>query len=245
MQFYSAKITLHKKVAPDIFILEVETPEQERNAGQFYMLKGWKNEMPLMRPISIFKNNETRLTFLYKVVGNGTEYLSKMKKGNTISLLGPLGNGFPCEELHGKVALVGGGVGIPPMLETSKKLSKQGVSVDLYLGYKKEIFCHEEFVDYCDNIFIASESGTEGYKGFITDLVHYEKYNAVLTCGPEAMMKKIREACLSKNIPVWLSMEKRMACGIGTCLVCNCETTAGMVKCCKDGPIFRGQDLIF
>ena len=245
MQFYQAKITLHKKIAPDIFILEVASPEEERKAGQFYMLKGWEKEMPLMRPVSIFKSSATHLTFLYKVVGHGTEYLSMMKKGSMISLLGPLGNGFPCEELHGKVALVGGGVGIPPLLETSKKLSAQGVSVDLYLGYKKEIFCYEDFVDYCNNIFIASELGNEGYKGFITDIIQYEKYNAVLTCGPEVMMKKIREACLSKNIPVWLSMEKRMACGIGACLVCNCETKYGMVRCCKDGPVFKGEDLVF
>jgi dihydroorotate dehydrogenase electron transfer subunit len=245
MQFYPAKITSHQKIAPEIFIMEVAAPAQERKAGQFYMLKGWENEMPLMRPVSIFKTTETHLTFLYKVVGQGTAFLSKMKRGASISLLGPLGNGFPCEELHGKVALVGGGVGIPPMFETAKKLSAQGVSVDLYLGYKKEIFCHEEFVDYCSHIFIASESGNEGYKGFITDLIHYEEYDAVLTCGPEAMMKKIREACLAKNIPVWLSMEKRMACGIGACLVCSCETAAGMMRCCKEGPVFNGKDLVF
>jgi len=244
MQYYPAKITLHKKIAPDIFIMEVATPAQERKPGQFYMLKGWNNEMPLMRPVSIFKNTETYLTFLYKAVGVGTKYLSKIKKGSAISLLGPLGNGFPCEELHGKVALIGGGVGIPPMLETAKKLSQQGASVDLYLGYKKEIFCHKEFIEYCDNIFIASELGDEGYKGFITALVQYEKYNAVLTCGPEVMMTKIREICIAKNIPVWLSMEKRMACGIGACLVCSCETTTGIKRCCKDGPVFNGVDLV-
>ena len=243
MQFFPAKITNHHKIAPDIFIIEVAVHEQERKPGQFYMLKGWKNEMPLMRPISIFKNSNTHLSFLYKVVGQGTEYLSKMKKGNILSLLGPLGNGFPCEDLYGKIALIGGGVGIPPLLETAKELYKKGTSVDLYLGYKKEIFCYEDFENYCDNIFIASELGNEGYKGFITDLIHYEKYNAVLTCGPEAMMKKIREMCLTKNIPVWLSMEKRMGCGIGACLVCNCETTSGMMRCCKDGTVFKGEEL--
>ncbi len=245
MQFYSAKITLQKKVAPDIFIIEVAAPKEERLPGQFYMLKGWGSELPLMRPISIFKSTETHLTFLYKVVGNGTEYLSKMKKGASIQLLGPLGNGFPCENLFGKVALVGGGVGVPPMFETAKKLSAQGVCVDLYLGYKKEIFCCEDFEDYCDRIFIASELGKEGYTGYITDLIHYEDYDAVLTCGPEMMMRKIREVCLSKKIPVWISMEKRMACGIGACLTCNCETSNGMKRCCKDGPIFKGEDLVF
>lgn len=243
MQYYSGKIIAQKKIAPAIYLLEVASPTPQAQPGQFFMIKGWKYELPMMRPISIFKVNQESYTFLYKVVGEGTAKLSQMKKGETIQLLGPLGNGFPCDQVKGKIALVGGGVGIPPMYETAKRLTQTGNTVDLYLGYKEDLFCFEDFADVCNRIFIACESGNEGYKGFITDLLQCQEYDAVFTCGPEAMMLKIRDNCLKTNTPVWLSMEKRMGCGIGACLVCSCQTIHGMQRCCKDGPVFDGKKL--
>lgn len=244
MQYFSGKIVTQNKVTSDIYQLEVAAKNPKAIPGQFFMIKGWKNELPLMRPISIFKVNNESYSFLYKVVGKGTERLSLLKKGNKIELLGPLGNGFPCDQLQGKIALVGGGVGIPPLYETAKKLSDNGNIVDLYLGYKDDLFCFEEFTDVSSNIFIACENGSEGYKGYITDLLVCQNYDAVLTCGPEAMMFKVRERCLKAGIPIWLSMEKRMACGIGACLVCSCNTISGMKRCCKEGPVFKGEEII-
>lgn len=241
MKYYTSTVVSHKKIAKDVYYLIVTKQDEPVSAGQFYMLKSWNDALPLMRPISVYEVLENELHFLYRVVGKGTEELSKLKKGNKIELLGALGNGFPISEVSGKIALVGGGIGIPPLYETAKQLKNNGCKVDCYLGYKDELFAFEPFEEYCENVFIAAENGIEGYKGFITDLLKAEKYNAVFTCGPEIMMMKVKELCDDKTVPVWLSMESRMACGIGACLVCTCKTTEGMKRCCKDGPVFNGN----
>lgn len=244
MNFYQSKVLSQKKIAPEIFQLEVSSSGKTILPGQFFMLKAWDNELPLSRPISVYKNEENRLVFLYRIAGKGTARFSHLKRGDRLDLLGPLGNGFPCDEVTGKIALVGGGIGIPPLFETAKKLHQAGVQVDLFLGYKDDLFIYDEFVDVCDHIFIACESGKEGFKGYVTQLLDCSKYDAVFTCGPEPMMFEVIRLCREIDIPVWASMEKHMACGIGACLVCNCETRDGMKRACKDGPVFRGEDLI-
>jgi len=243
MQFYPTKIVSQQKIAHDIFHLQVIKKNEKIAPGQFYMLKIDDDALPLMRPISVYNVDNEILHFLYKVVGKGTEWLSKLKKGAQIELLGPLGNGFPCQEVSGKIALVGGGIGIPPLFETAKQLTKNGCKVDVFLGYKDELFVFEPFADVCENIFIATENGKEGYKGFITHIFKPQNYNAVFTCGPEIMLFKVKELCDAQQVPVWLSMENRMACGIGACLVCTCKTKLGMKRCCKEGPVFSGTIL--
>ncbi|MDR2972148.1 MAG: dihydroorotate dehydrogenase electron transfer subunit [Bacteroidales bacterium] len=245
MQFYTSKIVFQKKIASNIFHLAVIKNSETILPGQFYMLKTHDEILPLMRPLSIYNVENETLNFLYRVMGKGTEALSKFKRGEKIELLGPLGNGFPMNEVSGKVALVGGGIGIPPLFETAKQLTINGCKVDAFLGYKEELFAFEPFEDVCENIFIASETGKEGYNGFITDIFHAQNYHAVFTCGPEVMMMKVKERCEAHQIPVWLSMENRMACGIGACLVCTCKTVEGMKRCCKDGPVFSGNLLSF
>jgi dihydroorotate dehydrogenase electron transfer subunit len=241
MHFYTSKIILQKKIATGIYHLIVEKNDEIIAPGQFYMLKINDDALPLMRPISVFSVENNTLHFLYKVIGKGTEWMATLNKGDKIELLGPLGNGFPCSDVSGKIALVGGGIGIPPLFETAKHLTKNGCKVDLFLGYKDELFAFEPFEDVCENIFIATETGKEGYKGFVTDIFHAQYYDAVFTCGPEIMMMKVKELCDTKNVPIWLSMESRMACGIGACLVCTCKTIEGMKRCCKDGPVFSGD----
>jgi dihydroorotate dehydrogenase electron transfer subunit len=243
MQFYLSNIISQNKIASGIFHLTVEKNDEKISPGQFYMLKSWDDSLPLMRPISVYQVDNDRLHFLYKVVGKGTEQLSTLQRGTTVELLGPLGNGFPCEEVSGKIGLVGGGIGIPPLFEAAKQLSKKGCNVDVFLGYKDELFAFEHFEEVCENIFIAMENGAEGYKGFITHIFNPQNYNAVFTCGPEIMMKKVNELCEIHHVPVWLSMESRMACGIGACLVCSCKTKEGIKRCCKDGPVFSGNIL--
>jgi len=243
MQFYTSKIISQKKIAANIFHLVVRKNDEIVAPGQFYMLKAWDDSLPLMRPISVYNVENDTLHFLYKIVGKGTELLSLLKKDAEIELLGPLGNGFPCHEVSGKIALVGGGIGIPPLFETAKQLTKNGCKVDLFLGYKDELFAFEPFAEVCENIFIATENGTEGYKGIITHIFKPQNYNAVFTCGPEIMMMKVKELCDAQQVPVWLSMENRMACGIGACLVCTCKTKLGMKRCCKEGPVFSGTIL--
>jgi len=245
MQYYNSKIISQKKIATGIFHLTVAKNDKVIAPGQFYMLKANDDALPLMRPISVYNVENEKLHFLYKVVGKGTDLFSKLQKDDKIELLGPLGNGFPCHEVSGSIALVGGGIGIPPLFETAKSLAKNGCKVDVFLGYKDELFAYEPFEEMCENIFIASETGNEGYKGFITDIFHAQNYNAVFTCGPEIMMKRVKELCDAQQTPVWLSMENRMACGIGACLVCTCKTTEGMKRCCKEGPVFLGKILVF
>ena len=245
MEYSQQKVISNQRLLGDIFTLKVNRPQGEVKPGQFFMLKSWNEELSLMRPISVYRNDDDSLSFMYRVAGKGTQWISQLKRNDKIMLLGALGNGFPCSEVKGHIALVGGGIGIPPLYETAKKLTVLGNHVDIFLGYKDALFAFEEFEDVSENIFISSEKGFEGYKGFITDLLKPEKYDAVFTCGPLVMMKKIVEMCKQSHTPIWCSMEKHMGCGIGACLTCSCKTNEGMKRTCKDGPVFKGEELVF
>lgn len=243
MEYFKSTVISNEQITDDIFVMVVERNGASAAAGQFYMLKCWDQELTLMRPISIFKAEEESLHFMYRVIGKGTERMTNLCEGDPIWLLGALGTGYPIEQMHGKVALLGGGVGIPPLCETAKELSQKEVQVDVYLGYRDELFSVEEFEPYCENIFVSTEKGEEGYRGFITDLLKPEQYDAVCTCGPEIMMRKVAALCADKNVTCWCSMEHRMACGIGACLGCSIKTADGMKRVCKDGPVFPAQIL--
>lgn len=211
--------------------------------GQFYMLRCWDKEPILSRPISIHHLDEDKISFLYAVIGEGTKLLKKLKNGDEVKLSGPFGdNGFPINDISGKVAIVTGGIGIAPMLYCIEKL--QCKSVDLFAGFKEEVHTVEKFSPFANNIYVSTEKGNEGYKGFVTDLLKPELYDVVLCCGPEPMMKKVIMMCKEKSVKIYVSMEKHMACGIGACLVCTCKTKDGNKRTCKDGPVFCGDDLI-
>ncbi len=243
MGYFESIVLAQFQLMDDIFVLTVERKGAPAAAGQFFMLKCWDKELTLMRPISIFKADEDMLSFMYRVVGEGTHKLSELKAGDTIQLLGALGTGYPIGKMHGKVALVGGGLGIPPLCQTAKELSQQGVQVDVFLGYRDQLFAVEDFEPHCHGIFISTETGSEGYKGFITDLLKPEQYDAVFTCGPEVMMRNVASMCKEQQTPCWCSMEHRMACGIGACLGCSIRTTEGMKRVCKDGPVFPAKEI--
>lgn len=245
MTYFESTVIANEQIMDDIFVVSVERHGASAAAGQFYMLKCWDGELTLMRPISIFKAEDDVLHFMYRVLGQGTKKLSDLKSGDHIQLLGALGTGYPIEQMHGKVALLGGGLGIPPLCQTAKELAAKGVTVDVYLGYRDQLFSIEDFEPYCANIFISTEKGEEGYRGFITDLLKPEQYDAVFTCGPEIMMRKVAGLCKEKDTPCWCSMEHRMACGIGACLGCSIRTTEGMKRVCKDGPVFPADVLGF
>lgn len=241
MQYYTSKVTDHIQITDDIFILTVERHGVDIKPGQFFMLKCWDTELTFLRPISVFKATSDHIYFMYRVVGEGTSRMTALDIGDEVQLLGALGTGFPVTEVKGRVAVLGGGVGIPPLCETAKQLTANGISVDAYLGFRDELFALEDFEPYCANIFVSTEKGDEGYKGFITDLLKPEQYDAVFTCGPEIMMRKVAQACHTTNTACWCSMEHRMACGIGACLGCSIKTTDGMKRVCKDGPIFSSK----
>ena len=240
MKYTQGKIILNEEIQNGKYKMVVET-KNEAKAGQFYMLKH-NGATLLPRPISVCETNGETVTFVYAVVGRGTKEFATLKDGDLISLNGPLGNGFNVEEDLGRVALVSGGIGTAPMLEVSKRLRKNrsNIKMDLYAGFRDDIYLIDEIKEYVDEVYISTNTGKHGHKGFVTEILDLDKYDTVLCCGPEVMMKKVVEMCKEKQVKVYVSMEKHMACGVGACLVCTCKTKDGNKRTCKDGPVFDG-----
>lgn len=200
--------------------------------GQFYMLRAWDKYPLLSRPISIYDIDDEGISFLYKVVGEGTTIISKLKSGDNIKLEGPYGNGY--QKVDGKIALVGGGIGIAPLYMVAKELD----DCDIYLGFREEPIMLKDYEKVCSNLYTTTGNT------FITDIIDVDKYDYILTCGPTPMMKKLMKMVEGKKTRIQVSLENHMACGVGACLVCTCKTHSGNKKTCKDGPVFWGEDMI-
>ncbi|KEI01726.1 dihydroorotate dehydrogenase electron transfer subunit [Clostridium botulinum] len=242
MEYSAKKVKENVEISPGIFKLTIEGNFNTK-PGQFYMLKAWREGVILPRPISIYDASDNKINFLYSVVGKGTELLSKLRCNDELEIMGSLGNGFDVNSMKGKVAIVTGGIGIAPMNYLIKQLKE--CEIDLYCGFRSEEFGVNELKRYVKSTNIATENGKEGYKGYVTDLLEPEEYDVVICCGPEIMMKKVVSMCKEKGTEVYVSMENRMACGVGACLVCTCKTHNGNKRTCKDGPVFNGKDLVF
>lgn len=240
MQLKNSRIIENVNLIENIYRLKVKF-DKNILPGQFFMLKTLNNEYLLPRPISVNDYDGKEVTFLYRLNGNGTRVISKLDKGDEIQVLGPLGNGFDVNKINGKVAIIGGGIGVAPLLYLTRKLK---CNVDIFLGFKDIVYIVDEFKKYSNNVCISTEDGSKGYKGYIIDQIKFEKYDTVITCGPEIMMNIIMDKCIDKNIGCFVSLEKRMACGIGACLGCSLETIHGMKRVCKDGPIFEATELV-
>lgn len=241
------KVIDNFQIEEHIYRLTVETSTENIVPGQFFMLRAWDKDPLLSRPISVFDFEPGKVTFLYQVIGKGTKLLSKLKQNDTISLLGPSGNGFDLSKINGKVAVVTGGIGIAPMFYLVKKLKNErmnNVKIDLYSGFKDKPYILEEIKSFMDNIYVATDSGSFGIKGFVTDIFSPDGYDKVLCCGPEVMMNKVVHKCKAVGVPMLASLEKNMACGIGACLGCTCKTDKGNKRVCKDGPVFSGDELL-
>ncbi|MDR1774147.1 MAG: dihydroorotate dehydrogenase electron transfer subunit [Clostridioides sp.] len=226
------KIIENKFLGDDMYLMKV-AGDFKGKMGQFYMLRAWDTYPTLSRPISIFDIDSEGITFLYKVFGEGTKIFSKLKINDEISLEGPYGNGFT--EVEGKIALVGGGIGIAPLYLVAKKLK----NCDIYLGFANKVILEDEYREVCDNLYTTTGNT------FITDILDVTKYDYILTCGPTPMMKKLVSMVENTETKIQVSLENHMACGVGACLVCTCKTTNGNKKTCKDGPVFWGEDVIF
>lgn len=235
------------RIAKDVYRMKLRGEElcfSEMMAGCFLNIKvGTGSELLLRRPISIFDADEKEktLSIIYKVVGRGTERMSGMKTGDLLSVLGPLGQGFPIQDESGRVLLVGGGVGVPPLYELGKRLKAKGMEVTTVLGFRDEesIFLREDF-ERLGPLYIATEDGSYGTEGYVTDAIREmdPSFDTLYACGPKAMLRALDEryAQIKKG---FLSFEERMACGIGACYGCMTETKAGLKRVCKDGPVFR------
>ena len=245
-----AMITENIMIACDIFSMWVELPDVAETArpGQFVSLYCKNGSRLLPRPISICEidRERGRLRLVYRMTGQGTREIAGMNSGDWIEVMGPLGNGFTIEGT--KALLIGGGIGIPPMLELAKQLN---CDMQIVLGYRDITFLEDEFKDY-GTVYIATEDGRKGTKGNVIDAIRKNNLDAdiVFACGPTPMLRGVKIYAMEHGMKAQLSMEERMACGIGACLGCVCNsketdhhTNVKNKRVCKDGPVFYADEV--
>lgn len=199
----------------------------------------------LRRPISVCDWDKETITLVYKVVGHGTSRLSEMKSGESLDILSGLGNGFDMDVLGEKPLLVGGGVGLPPLLGLALRLLGQGKSPRLLAGFntEREAFLLDRFEAMAVPVSLTTMDGTAGIKGVVTDAIPEIDYDSFAACGPLPMLKALHR--LVKNKPSLYSLEERMGCGFGACMGCTIETKNGPCRVCKEGPVFAGEELMW
>lgn len=243
-----------KELMGDAVCMVLETGDMVRASfqapGQFVHIKCGDGQL-LRRPISVCSCEEDgpndRLTVVFQVRGEGTAWLAGRGQGDTLDVLGLLGNGFRMER-EGRYLLVGGGIGVPPMLGCAQYTAGRSTAV---LGFrsKEKAILTLRFEDECAKVLYATDDGSLGYHGFVDELVRRELeensgYDAVLACGPRPMLRRVAEAAGQFGVPCQVSMEERMGCGIGACLVCACDMKDGTRKhVCKDGPVFDAREV--
>ena len=250
-------VVSQESIGAGIYSMWIQTDRiaADANPGQFVSLYTNDKSKILPRPISLCEIDKEngRLHLVYRVTGQetGTDEFSQMKAGDTIPVLGPLGNGFPIEKAEGKkVFLMGGGIGVPPILELAKQMKCE--KKQIIAGYRDcHTFLREEF-EAAGTLYIATEDGSVGSKGNVLDAIRENDLEAdvIFACGPKPMLRAIKAYALEKGIPCWVSMEERMACGIGACLGCVCQSTETDAhshvhnkRVCKDGPVFRSTEV--
>lgn len=234
----------NKQIAKDVFkmILEGDTTAITK-PGQFINIE--IEELYLRRPISICDYDKNSITIIYKVVGKGTEKMSKFECGKELDILTGLGNGFDTNLSGDKPLLIGGGVGTPPMYKLCKELLKEGKKPTIILGFgsKEDIFYKEEFEKLGVKVYISTVDGSVGIKGFVTDVMKdIIDFTYFYACGPMVMLKAV---CNSTNKDGAVSLEERMGCGFGACMGCTIVTKRGNKRVCKEGPVFMKEDLIW
>ena len=251
-----AVVISQQMIAPDIYDLWLETElAEEAYAGQFLGIYSNDGAHLLPRPISICQVDGTKgaIRLVYRIVGTGTAEFAGWQPGQKVEALGILGNGFPVEEYKGKkVLLLGGGIGIPPMLELAKELKEQDSIPTIIVGYRdKNLFLYDDLQKY-GKVLVATEDGSVGVKGNVLDALHQEKLcpEVIMACGPMPMLRAIKNYAAQNEIKAYISLEERMACGVGACLGCVCKTTkkdhhshVNNARICTDGPVFDAQEV--
>ena len=207
--------------------------------GQFVNLK--LDGLYLRRPISVCDREGDTLTLIYKTVGKGTEQMARMRAGETLDCLTGLGNGYDAAASGRRPLLLGGGVGVPPLYLLAKTLIAEGKQVSVVLGFntKSEVFYADEFRALGCSVTVATVDGSQGVRGFVTDALPADP-TYFYACGPLPMLKAVCRACPA---PGQLSLEERMGCGFGACMGCTVQTKNGPRRVCKDGPVFRKEEL--
>lgn len=245
MQRVILTVTKNEALTPLIYKMHlVGDVSGVTRAGQFVEIA--LDGFYLRRPISVCNYDEGELTIIYKVVGKGTDLMSQMAEGTQLDVLTGLGNGFDTECDCQKPLLVGGGVGVPPLYRLTRDLIARGKEVTVVLGFntESEIFYAEEFEALGVKVILATADGSRGVKGFVTDAIRESGVEAdyFYSCGPLPMLKAL---CNTLDISGEVSLEERMGCGFGICMGCSIHTTNGPRRVCKDGPVFKKEEVIW
>ena len=248
----SVEILEQKELIAEIYSIWLKCPEvvKQARAGQFLAIYGKDKSRMLPRPISICEIDEKReaIRMVYRVAGEGTKELSKAVAGDSVRIMGPLGNGY--DHKGGRAMVIGGGIGIPPMLELAKSI---GQDVTAVLGYRDEQFLRQDF-EKVAKVYISTEDGSDGTKGNVIDAIKENGLTAdvIYACGPTPMLRGVKEYSLQNDIPCYVSLEEKMGCGIGACLACVCKskevdahTNVHNKRICKEGPVFDVREVEF
>jgi dihydroorotate dehydrogenase electron transfer subunit len=244
----------NKSIATGIYCLKLYSPGLCERAmpGQFFHIKCSGDKFPLLRrPISLSytQREEGAIALVYRVQGRGTEYLSSKRPGDLLDVLGPLGRGFEANGQYKRVVVVGGGIGIAPLVELS---GIYGDRASVFAGFREETFLLEELQKRSPDVRVATEDGSTGYRGFVTDLflqyIKEQRPDMVFACGPRPMLKRVSDICREALVKCQVSLEERMACGVGACLGCSCVTKdkdgrLQYSRVCKDGPVFESEEV--
>ena len=247
----NAKVEQTAQLASDVYSMWLKVGEMATQArpGQFVSVYVNDGSKLLPIPISICEIEQEggRLRIVYRVVGFGTDAFSRCQEGDSLQVMGPLGNGYDLKDK--KAILVAGGIGIQPMLELAKQLDCEKTIV---LGYRDALFLNEEFKQY-GKVVISTEDGSAGIRGNVIDAIKAEGVtgDVIYSCGPMPMLRGIKDYAAAHGIECWISMEEKMACGIGACLACVCRshevdhhTNVNNKRICKDGPVFNAMEVV-
>ena len=237
------KLINQEKIAKDIFRMVLAGDTSAITAtGQFVNLL--LDGKYLRRPISVCDWEEKTLTLIYKVVGAGTEQMSRMQAGEELDILSGLGNGYNTSKSGEKPVLIGGGVGVPPLYALCKKLISEGKKPQVVLGFNtaEEVFLAKEFEQLGADVTVATADGSMGVKGFVTTAMEQMDYDYFFTCGPEPMFRAIEKIAKTSG---QYSFEERMGCGFGACMGCSCKTKYGNKRICKEGPVMEREEIIW
>jgi dihydroorotate dehydrogenase electron transfer subunit len=247
----SAKILANAKLGDDVYGMTLDAPEISREAkpGQFVGVKaGWAEAPFLRRPLSIADAADGRITIIYRAVGAGTNWLAGRRESEEINIMGPLGSGFTLDAQ--RPLLVGGGIGIAPLLSVARAFSERGGSGILLAGRNRSeiAYWRPMFEDFCRSIYVTTVDGSAGTRGnalaILPQAAAEGGYDSIYTCGPPPMLRAIAAFVKERDIPCQLSLESHMACGLGACQACSCAGTDGKRKrICLNGPVFAAGEV--
>ena len=244
------KILTNQQLAKDVYRMTLTGDTCGIRPGQFVNIK--LDGLYLRRPISVCDCVGCVLTLIYKVVGKGTELMSKMTQCEELDVLTGLGNGYDLTKSGETPLLIGGGVGVPPLYMLCRRLAEEGRHPTVVLGFNKaeEVFYPNEFAAIGAEVKVATVDGSVGVKGFVTDAIaaladEGKKFSYFYTCGPEPMLKAVYNSPVLDGVEGEFSFEERMGCGFGACMGCSCKTVTGYKRICKDGPVLEKKEILW